>query len=178
MTIRWITNRTAIAIHGRQLAEHRGAPGVNTVRLVAALGWPRTLWAYSDGSASLFELAAAYAEGVLCLRPFVSGNARIGYLLAIVFLAVNGVRMPIRLTDQLAAFRAFAAGEVDRRVFAQWLHIRSVAQEGTTVIGVRRDRMGRVVGLGVLVPGARHSSGRSRPAVRESPIDPVPLLLH
>jgi hypothetical protein len=86
--------------------------------------------------------------------------------------------MPIRLTDQLAAFRAFAAGEVDRRLFAQWLHIRSVAQNGKTVIGVRRDRTGRVVGVGVLVPGRRNSSVRLRPGVEVPPIDPVPLLLH
>lgn len=178
MTVRWVMNRTAIAIHGRQAAEHGGTPGVDTLRLAAALGWPRTLYEFTDRCGSPFDVAAAYTEGVLCLRPFVSGNLRTGYLLAIVFLGINGVRMPPRATDQLAPLRAFAAGDVDRRGLARWLQLRSMAQDGRTVVGVRRDRAGRVVGVGVLVPGGRHSAVRSRSPVAAPPIESVPVLLN
>lgn len=155
----WILNRTAVALHRRQLAEHGGAPGFDLVRLSMALGWAKTLAAWSVRRLSVHDLAAAYAEGVLRLRPFESGNERVAYLLAQTFLALNGAEPPPDRAEHLAVFVTFAARAIDRVQYAQWLTMRDLARRSraATVVAVRRDAGGRVVGMGVWRAGARRS---------------------
>jgi death-on-curing protein len=69
----WIEAALALAIHDRQLAEHRGPMGVRDASAMElALGRPRNQWAY--GEADLCALAAAYSYGVARNHPFVDGN--------------------------------------------------------------------------------------------------------
>jgi len=146
----WLLNRVALAAHRRQLAEHGGAPGVDFALLALAMGWPKTVLAFTDGRISLFGLAAAYSEAVLRLRPFASGNERMAWLLGKLFLAVNGVEAPASVADQLAMFGALRAGAIDRVRYERWMLMRRVIDRGGAVIGVARDRAGRVLRVGVL----------------------------
>lgn len=146
----WLLNRVALAAHRRQLAEHGGAPGVDFALLALAMGWPKTVLAFTDGRISLFGLAAAYSEAVLRLRPFASGNERMAWLLGKLFLAVNGVETPASVADQLAMFGALRAGAIDRVRYERWMLMRRVIDRGGAVIGVARDRSGRVLRVGVL----------------------------
>ena len=57
--------------------------------LDSALNRPKHLFAY--GTPDLFELAAAYALGVIKNHPFLDGNKRAGFMAAALFLEVNGV---------------------------------------------------------------------------------------
>ena len=53
---------------------------------------PENLHAY--GQPSIFELAAAYAFGVVKNHPFVDGNKRTGFTIAVMFLERNGETLP------------------------------------------------------------------------------------
>ncbi len=154
----WLLNRTVLATHRRQLAEHGGATGVDFPQLALALGWPKTVLALADGKTTMFELAAAYSEALLRLRPFASGNERMAYLLGKLFLRLNGIEVPATTVEQLAMFGALRAGAIDRPRYSSWLLMRRFVAGGGTVIGVTRDRSGRVLKVGVLRRGSRRAA--------------------
>jgi len=175
---RWILNRTALAAHRRLLAEYGGNTAVDMPLLLVAIGWPKTVLAFATGRVTAFELAAAYAEGILRARPFASANERMAHLLALLFLSLNDVEFPRCSTEQIAMLRAFELGAIDRIKYAQWMLMRAVAKEGSTVVSVRSDSRGRVLGVGLLkrggMPAAHHAVGQSSSSRPVTP--PIPLL--
>jgi death-on-curing protein len=89
MKWRWLKEEVLIAVHDEQLAEHGGTEGVRDSGLLFfALARPKNLAEYEKPSA--FDLAAAYAAGIVRNHPFVDGNKRTGFLAAYMFLALNG----------------------------------------------------------------------------------------
>lgn len=172
----WLLNRTMLAAHRRQLAEHGGAPGADLAQLALAMGWPKTVLAFADGRVSTYDLAAAYSEALLRLRPFESGNERMAYIAGRLFLAVNGAQMPASAAEQLAMFLALRAGSIDRARYARWMLMRRLVQRGAAVIGVARDPSGRVLKVGVLRRSETHASARGAPAARRTPALGVPIL--
>jgi len=172
----WLLNRAVLAAHRRQLAEHGGAPGVDLARLALALGWPKTVLAFTDTRLSLFDIAAAYSEALLRLRPFESSNERMAYLLGKLFLAVNGAHLPAVPAEEVAMFRALRSGAIGRARYAQWMLMRRLIQQGAAVVGVARDRNGRVLKVGVLRRKSTHAAAGGTPAGSEVPPRQVPLL--
>ena len=84
MTWHWLIEGVVIAVHGELIAEHGGSPGIRDAGLLAsALARPQNRAAY--GEPSVFDLAAAYAFGIIGNHPFVDGNKRTGFPAAYVF---------------------------------------------------------------------------------------------
>ena len=109
-----------IAMHGEQMAEHGGRPGIRDAGLLAsALARPQNQAAY--GEPSVFDLAAAYACGIIRNHPFVDGNKRTGFLAAYVFLYLNGWEFMASEAEAVAAVLALAMGEMDEAGFSNWL---------------------------------------------------------
>jgi death-on-curing protein len=122
----WVDERTALAIHRRQLAEHGGADGVREPHLLSsALARPRNRWGY-DRTADLASLAASYGFGLLNNHPFVDGNKRTGYVVARLFLVLNGADVNATQDDKYLTFLAVAAGDLDEDGLAAWMRIRLV----------------------------------------------------
>ncbi len=110
--------------HEQSLARFGGLPGIRDAGLLeSALGKPGNLFFY--GTADLFDLAAAYAAGLVRNHPFLDGNKRAGFLVAVVFLELNGCRF--RATEVDAALRtlALAAGEMSESEYGAWLRANS-----------------------------------------------------
>ena len=117
---RWFTLEMAEALHALVLAKHGGGRGVRDARrLESALSRPRNLHAY--GRASLPQMAAAYAAGVIEGHPFVDGNKRTGLALAIAFLEFNGLRFRGSEVEAVVHTLGLAAGQVSEEAFAEWL---------------------------------------------------------
>lgn len=172
----WLLNRTALATHRRQLAEHGGAHGVDLVQLALALGWPKTVLAFADGRVTVYDLAAAYSEAVLRLQPFESSNDRMAFLLAKLFLAVNDLQTPATMAEQVSMFRALRGGVIGRPRYAQWMLMRRLVQRGAAVIGVARDRSGRVIKVGVLGRSAVRGSAATPPSEARLSLRSQPML--
>jgi death-on-curing protein len=172
----WLLNRAVLAVHRRQLAEHGGAPGVDLPRLALALGWPKTVAAFAETRLSVYDLAAAYSEALLRLRPFESNNERMAYLLGKLFLAVNDAQLPAAVAEQMTMFRALRAGAIGRARYAQWMLMRRLVQHGAAVIGVARDRSGRVLKVGVLRRASVRAAAGSAASRLEAPSRNVPML--
>jgi len=171
----WLLNRTVLAAHRRQLAEHGGASGVDLSRLALALGWPKTVLAFADSRVTVYDLAAAYSEALLRLRPFDSNNERLAYLLAKLFLSLNGAQMPAAPAEQVSMFHALRGGVIGRTRYAKWMLMRRLVHQGAAVIGVARDRSGRVLKVGVLRRSAARAPASGAPAA-QAPAAVVPML--
>jgi len=107
-------------MHDRLLAEHGGSAGIRDQGLLeSALARPKNLFAYEKPS--LFELAAAYACGIVKSHPFIDGNKRTGFMTAYVFLGINQIEVTAPESDVVLKTRAVASGELSEDAFAAWL---------------------------------------------------------
>lgn len=73
------------------------------------------------GQTDLATLAAAYAFGVAKNHPFVDGNKRTAFLVALVFLRKNGIAFAPPEAEATAAIIALAGGEVDGEGLTRWI---------------------------------------------------------
>ena len=115
----WIGLDLTLAVHERQLAEHGGGIGTRDAGLLeSALARPINAWLYGDPD--LASLAAAYALGLARNHPFVDGNKRTAWVLARLFLRLNGVTLRFDQMDAIRIMLALAAGELGEDELADW----------------------------------------------------------
>lgn len=120
MKWRWLKDEVLIAVHDEQLAEHGGAEGIRDPGLLSsALARPKNLAEYEKPSA--FDLAAAYAAGIIRNHPFLDGNKRTGFLAAYMFLALNGWELVAPEADAAVVVLDLASGKLDEVHFSVWL---------------------------------------------------------
>jgi death on curing protein len=115
----WLDAEVALAIHDRQLAEHGGMSGVRASDMLeSALARPLNKWAY--GEDDLCALAASYAYGVARNHPFGDGNKRTAWVLARLFLRLNGKVLRFEPNDAINTVLALAAGDLSEEELADW----------------------------------------------------------
>ena len=116
----WLSRDVVLTIHSQQIALYGGASGVRDGGLLdTALARPRNLWAY--GSASLVELGAAYAVGIVRNHAFVDGNKRTAFLAMYTFLVRNGLEVIASEAEVATAMLELAGGSLDEPSFVRWL---------------------------------------------------------
>jgi len=116
----WVLREVVSAAHEQSLAQFGGLDGVRDEGLLdSALGKPLNLFAY--GKPSLFDLAASYAFGIVKNHPFIDGNKRTGFIVAVVFLELNGYKFQASEVDAAMQTLALAAGDRSEAAFAAWL---------------------------------------------------------
>lgn len=117
----WITESQAKAIHNKPLALFGGASGIlDEGKLSSALARPRHIQTYNS-HASLYELAAAYAWGLVKNHPFVDGNKRTAFVVMAVFLKVNEIDLVVPETEVVVTMISLAAGEMTEEQLIAWL---------------------------------------------------------
>jgi death-on-curing protein len=118
---KWLTRAMVLAIHDESLAAFGGASGVRDPALLeSALARPVNRWHYVP-DASVADLAAAYAYGIVRNHPFVDGNKRTGLLVVPAFLFLNGLRFDPEQVEEVRVFLALAAGELSEDDLARWI---------------------------------------------------------
>ena len=121
----WLEEGVVIAVHGEQIAEHGGSNGLRDRGLLSsALARPQNLAGY--GTPTVFDLAAAYAYGIVQNHPFIDGNKRTGFLAAYVFLTLNGWKLIASEASAVEAVLALASGGMSEAEFAVWLKAQSI----------------------------------------------------
>lgn len=125
----WISREAILAIQGTLIARFGGLGGIRDEGLLeSALNRPLHLFHYGDPGA--FELAAAYAEGIVKNHPFLDGNKRAGFMAAYTFLGVNGWQLEAPEEDAVLQTLALAAGAIGAGEFAAWLEKSCVPRPG------------------------------------------------
>jgi death-on-curing protein len=123
---RWVSERVALALHDRQLAEHGGPSGLRDPgALASALARPVNRWAY--GEDDLCVLAAAYAFGIARTHPFTDGNKRTAWVSARLFLRKNALALTFTEREAIATVLALAAGDLSEDELAEWFREHIVA---------------------------------------------------
>lgn len=118
----WLDADLALAIHDRQLAEHGGPAGVRDRGVLeSALARPINQWAY--GLDDRCALAAAYAFGVARNHPFTDGNKRTAWVLARLFLRLNGVSISFDQRDAVRIVQTLAAGDLTEDELTDWFRV-------------------------------------------------------
>lgn len=116
----WLTREVVFAVHEELLERFGGLSGIRDEGLLeSALNRPRHLFAYENPS--LFEMAAAYAHGIVKNHPFLDGNKRTGFMAAYVFLGANGQSLDAPEEEAVERTLALAAGAIRAPAFAVWL---------------------------------------------------------
>jgi death-on-curing protein len=135
----WVTEEDCLSFHDKLLARFGGASGVRDKGLlISALARPQHVFAYQKPS--LFDLAAAYAHGIVKNHPFIDGNKRSGFLAATLFLEANGIRFNGDERDAVIQTLALAAGESTLQDFSAWLQRVSVQPQSEPTDAPPHDR--------------------------------------
>ncbi len=121
----WIDATDVHAFHQGILAMFGGLAGVRDEGLLdSALNRPQHLFFYEE--TNLFDLATAYALGIIKNPPFLDGNKRAGFMAASLFLEVNGLRLEALEEEVVLQTLALAAGEINQAAYAAWLKASSL----------------------------------------------------
>jgi death-on-curing protein len=125
----WVPEEVVLSVQRASLDHFGGLAGVRDPGLLdSALNRPRYLLAYGS-NVTLFDLAAAYATGIVKNHPFLDGNKRCGFLVATTFLESNGFIFGASEEDATARTLALASGEFSEAAYAVWLTANCVAQD-------------------------------------------------
>lgn len=119
----WIEEPEILAIHELQLAEHGGATGLRDVGLLkSAIARPRQVFAHEDPD--LAALATSYTAGIIRNHPFVDGSKRVGFVVGVLFLEMNGLNFGAPESEAARAVLDLAARSLDEEEYAEWLRSR------------------------------------------------------
>lgn len=120
----WIRQDVVLRMHEEALLLTGGPEGVRDLGLLdSALARPKNLLAYSQEAPSLAQLAASYAKGIVANHPFVDGNKRTAFTVAVTFLKLNGLQLTASKEDRVLTFWGLAAGEITEDRLAQWFQL-------------------------------------------------------
>lgn len=123
----WIDKEDCLGFHDELVARFGGLAGLRDEGLLeSALNRAQQLLHY--GSPSHFEMAAAYAHGIVKNHPFLDGNKRSGLMAATLFLELNGWVFQSSEEEAVLQTLALAAGELDADGYAAWLERSCVAR--------------------------------------------------
>jgi len=127
MTWIWVQEAVVFAVHDRQIAEHGGSGGVRDKGAVlSALARPVNRAAYEDADPA--SLAAAYAFGLAKNHGFVDGNKRTAWIIARLFLQLNGITLRYDAADAIQTVEGAAAGNVTENELAAWFRERGASR--------------------------------------------------
>lgn len=124
----WVSVSTVEALHDGVIEIGGGAHGVrNAALLESALARPQNLHAYAESD--IFQLAASYAEGIAPNHAFVDGNKRTAFMVAVIFLDMNGFDLnAAKDVEHAEMMEQLARGKLTREEAAAYFQSKSQAQ--------------------------------------------------
>jgi len=117
---KWLSRREVERIYNKIIDATGGSHGLRDAGLLeSALARPQNLHAYGEND--VFQLAAAYAEGLAGNHAFVDGNKRIAYQVADIFLYENGQEiLPSKGEEHSDMIEKLAQSKISREDAAQY----------------------------------------------------------
>ena len=120
--MRHLTLGEVVDLHRRLLAASGGAAGIRDIGLLeSALAQPAATFAGTDLHPTLVDKAAALGFSLVANHPFVDGNKRTGFTIAILFLERNGLAFSASEADATIQTLGLAAGDIHEAEYADWL---------------------------------------------------------
>ena len=117
----WIEERDVLTLHDLLLSVHGGAEGVREEGLLQSAMARARQWATRGENVDIVDMATAYTAGIVKNHPFLDGNTRTGFVVAILFLELNGFRFVATESAAADAVLALAAGHLDEAAYTRFL---------------------------------------------------------
>jgi death-on-curing protein len=116
-----VDERDARTLHEKLVAVHGGTGGIRDEGLlISAMARPRKHVSHAD-KPDLVAMAAAYTTGIVKYHPFLDGNKRVGFVVGILFLEINGYKFLASEEQAAIAVIDLAAGNLDEAGYRQLL---------------------------------------------------------
>ena len=123
--IRFVSTKTAEVIHSGLIRRSGGADGLRDRGLLeSAVARARNKSLY-DETASLAEIGASLAYGLVKNHAFVDGNKRIGLALLVVFFRINGRKLTCTPEEETAKIKQVAGSEITEDEWIAWVVVNS-----------------------------------------------------
>ena len=117
----WLLKPAVLAVHSMMITRFGGSEGLRDEGLLdSALTRPLNLYHY-EGCTELPRLAASYTAGIIQNHPFIDGNKRTGFIVAYMFLDLNGMTLQADEVSATAMTLSLASSEIDEADYAVWL---------------------------------------------------------
>lgn len=118
----WLNERDAITLHDRLITLYGGAPGLRDRGLLqSALARPQQYYVYASDQTDMIKLSSLYTIGIIRNHPFVDGNKRLGFLMGVLFLEINGLSFIAPEGESAAIILALAASTLDEEGYLNFL---------------------------------------------------------
>lgn len=115
----FVTLEETLAAHAAQIAVFGGADGLRDLALLeSALAQPQASFGGEYLHTDLHAMAAAYLFHLVSNHPFVDGNKRTGFVVAISFLRLNAISIDVPLPELYDLTLAVAAGQLSKEQLA------------------------------------------------------------
>ncbi|MGH1353086.1 MAG: type II toxin-antitoxin system death-on-curing family toxin [Methyloligellaceae bacterium] len=116
----WISRTAIEAIHNELIEEFDGEPGIRREELLdAAISRPKHL--FTLGKQNLCFLAATYSLGIARNMPFHDANKKTAFMVAYVFLRINGSELVVQNSHVVEVINDLAAGVMNEEEYKCWL---------------------------------------------------------
>lgn len=124
----FLTLSEIVAIHQDQITRYGGSAGVRDFSLLqSAIAMPAATFGGQFLHTDLHEMAAAYLFHLVQNHPFIDGNKRVGAATAVVFLALNGLRLMASEENLAELVLSVARGEQRKSAVAEFFRSHCVA---------------------------------------------------
>lgn len=115
----YLSLEDVLEIHLDQICRYGGSAEVRDMGLLeSALAMPQATFAGRSLHQDVYSMAAAYLFHIVQNHPFVDGNKRTGAVAAIIFLALNEVKVVASEEDFEALVWSAATGRTDKEAIA------------------------------------------------------------
>jgi len=125
----FLTVELVEAIHAELIERYGGSNGLRDRGLLESAVARAENKAYYDPDASVAEVAASLAWGLIKNHAFIDGNKRVGYGAMVAFLEGNGYGLTCSQEEETAMVLRAAAGEITEEQWTVWV-MRVVAPLG------------------------------------------------
>ncbi len=120
--MRYITVFEAKEIHKRLTAQTGGDSGLRDEGLlISAIKQCEQTFGGVELYPTVLEKAAVLGHSLIANHAFVDGNKRIGMLLMLTFLKINGYEFSVSSEDIADAGFATARGDLTRQMLCEWI---------------------------------------------------------
>ncbi len=131
MAIRFLTYDEAMEIYRASAAVFGGDYGIrDQAMLESALAQPEAGGPGGYYHRDIFEMAAAYLYHISENQALIDGNKRVGVLLALVFLELNGYEFTVSSEEFTRTVLAMADGRLNKADIAEFIRKHSKSLRG------------------------------------------------
>ena len=122
---KWVRRDAVLVVHDRQIELFGGQYGLRDAGLLdSAIARPKNFFFYEN--ADITRLSAAYGYGICKNHPFIDGNKRTAFVIAIAFLKTNGFKFQASQVEVVHTMESLADDLLSEEAFTDWIKKRSV----------------------------------------------------